>query len=291
MVQESRHSFANGVPQIDRKQELGPFDIIGDVHGCSEELIALLQKLGYGVERGQEYRITPPAGRRVVFLGDLVDRGPNAPEALRIAMSMARQGSALCVMGNHDGRFLKLLRGASVKGGYGLEETVAQFKSESSEFAAEVARFYATLPPHCVLDGGRLVVAHAGLKEALHGSASEEARELAIFGKWTGRYDEFGEKIRVDWAADYRGTPLVAYGHTAVPEPRWVGNSINLDTGCVFGGQLSGLRYPERETVSVSARQVYFSVPPHVFPGKNVSAEESSGARAARTGTAAVDHS
>lgn len=257
-------------PQIDRRNETGPFDIIGDTHGCSEELIALLEALGYRVERDERYRVTPPAGRRVIFLGDLVDRGPNAPEVLRIAMSMVADGIAFCVMGNHDERFLKLLQGHQVKLAYGLAETVEQFKSEPAEFAKEVARFYETLPPHCILDGDRLVVAHAGLKGVLHGSTSAEARELAINGKWTGRYDEFGEKIRVDWAADYYGEALVAYGHTAVPQPRWVRNSINLDTGCVFGGKLSALRYPERETVSIPAKQVYFAVPSHVFPGKNV---------------------
>ena len=107
---------------------------------------------------------------------------------------------------------------------------------------------------HYVLDDGRLVVAHAGLKEEMQGRGSGAVREFALYGDTTGETDEFGLPVRFNWAADYRGTAMVVYGHTPVPEPEWLNNTIDVDTGCVFGGRLTALRYPERELVSVRPR-------------------------------------
>ena len=114
------------------------------------------------------------------------------------------------------------------------------------------------LVSHYVLDGGRLVVAHAGLKEAYHGRASGRVRSFALYGDTTGETDEYGLPVRYPWAEDYRGRAMVVYGHTPVPEPEWVNNTICLDTGCVFGGRLTALRYPERELVAVPAEQVWY---------------------------------
>ena len=84
----------------------------------------------------------------------------------------------------------------------------------------------------------------------------------------TGETDEFGLPVRYNWAADYRGKALVVYGHTPVPEPLFLNNTVNIDTGCVFGGQLTALRYPERETVSVKARQTYYEPARPFLPEK-----------------------
>src|SRR6185312_3361719 len=119
------------------------------------------------------------------------------------------------------------------------------------EFRAGVLAFLESRPDHLVLDGGRLVVAHAGLREELQGRSSSRVRGFALYGDTTGEKDEHGLPIRRDWAAEYRGRALVAYGHTPAERPAWAGNAVNLDTGCVFGGMLSALRYPERETISV----------------------------------------
>lgn len=170
-----------------RKHEHGPFDIIGDVHGCYDELVRLLVQLGYHVEPAVEgsgpVTVTPPPGRKAIFLGDLVS--------------------------------------------------------------------------HYVLDDGRLVVAHAGMKEAMQGRGSGQVRDFALYGETTGETDEFGLPVRFNWAAEYRGQAMVVYGHTPVPEPEWLNRTINLDTGCVFGGRLTALRYPEKELVSVPAAQTY----------------------------------
>jgi protein phosphatase len=240
----------------DRSGDHGPFDIIGDVHGCHEELADLLGKLGYlpgadGVPRH-------PAWRTAVFLGDLVDRGPGTPAVLRTVMAMTAAGTALCVPGNHESKLLAALRGRDVRVSHGLAESLAQLRAEPEDFRTRVIAFLDGLISHYLLDGGRLVVAHAGLPAQMHGRASAAVRAFALYGDTTGETDEFGLPVRYPWARDYRGGAMVVYGHTPVPEPSWVNNTVCIDTGCVFGGRLTALRYPERELVSVPARRLYY---------------------------------
>ena len=247
-----------------RKEETGPFDIIGDVHGCYDELLTLLGQLDYRVDaepvaddRDLGVRVTPPAGRRAVFLGDLVDRGPASPQVLRLVMSMVKDGSALCVPGNHDIKLLRHLNGKKVTVNHELGETLAQMELEPAAFGGQVRQFLDGLVSHYVLDGGKLVVAHAGLTEEMQGRGSGAVRAFALFGESTGEIDEFGLPVRYEWAREYRGRAMVAFGHTPVPDPEWLNNTIDLDTGCVFGGRLTVLRYPERELVTVPAARVY----------------------------------
>lgn len=245
----------------DRSDETGPFDAIGDVHGCRSELETLLGELGYVIARdanGRPVDAAHPEGRRVIFLGDLVDRGPDVVGVLRLAMGMVASGNALAVPGNHESKLVRALRGAKVTVSHGLEETLAQLAGETAEFRDAVAAFCYDLVSHLVLDGGRLVVAHAGLKEQYHGRASGRVRAFALYGETTGETDEFGLPVRYPWADDYRGSATVLYGHTPVPTVEWVNNTACLDTGCVFGGALSAMRYPEREVVSVPAEQVWY---------------------------------
>ncbi|MGX4689275.1 polynucleotide kinase-phosphatase [Streptomyces sp. JNUCC 63] len=229
----------------------GPFDIIGDIHGCSTELEALLGKLGYtdGVH---------PEGRTAVFVGDLVDRGPDTPGVLRRVMSMVKSQNALCVPGNHENKYGRHLKGRKVQHTHGLAETVAQMEGESEEFRQEVREFIDGLVSHYVLDGGRLVVCHAGLPEKYHGRTSGRVRSHALYGDTTGETDEFGLPVRYPWAEDYRGRAAVVYGHTPVPEATWLNNTICLDTGVVFGGKLTALRWPERELVDVPAERIWY---------------------------------
>ncbi|MCK8435132.1 polynucleotide kinase-phosphatase [Streptomyces sp. D2-8] len=229
----------------------GPFDIIGDIHGCAAELEALLGKLGYvdGVH---------PEGRTAVFVGDLVDRGPDSPGVLRRVMAMVKSGNALCVPGNHENKYGRYLRGRKVQHTHGLAETVEQMAGESEAFVAEVREFLDGLVSHYVLDGGRLVVCHAGLPEKYHGRTSGRVRSHALYGDTTGETDEFGLPVRYPWAEDYRGRAAVVYGHTPVPEATWLNNTICLDTGAVFGGKLTALRWPERELADVPAEQVWY---------------------------------
>lgn len=237
----------------------GPFDIIGDIHGCFDELQALLKQLDYEIqEEDQQFRVYHPMGRKIVFLGDLVDRGSDVPGVLRLVMDMVEAGNALCIPGNHDVKLLRKLRGKDVRLTHGLATTVEQLEKEPAEFREKVAKFIDSLISHYVLDDGKLVVAHAGLKESMHGRGSGAVREFALYGETTGETDEFGMPIRYNWATEYRGKGMVVYGHTPVPEAQWLNNTINIDTGCVFGGKLTGLRYPERELVSVPAALTYW---------------------------------
>jgi len=251
----------------DLRHEKGPFDVIGDVHGCRAELEQLLDKLDYAIDRdgaGRPVNASHPT-RRAIFLGDLVDRGPDTPGVLRLVMGMVAAGTALCVPGNHEAKLLKALRGKNVKRSHGLDASMEQLEAETEEFRAEVAEFIDGLISHYVIDGGRLVVAHAGLVERYHGRASGRVREFCLYGQTTGETDEYGLPVRYPWAQEYRGQALVLYGHTPVPETEWLNNTLCLDTGCVFGGRLTALNYPERTLVSVPAARVYHP-PAKPFP-------------------------
>ncbi len=244
----------------DLRDEHGPFDVIGDVHGCLNELVALLGELGYTVTRDEAGR---PIGachptRRAVFVGDLVDRGPDVPGVLRLVCGMVRDAQAFAVAGNHDDKLLRALRGRPVQVSHGLAESLEQLAGEPEGFRQQVESFLDGLVSHYQLDGGRLVVAHAGLTEKLQGRASRRVRSFCLYGQTTGETDEFGLPVRQRWAADYRGRAMVLYGHTPVTVPLWENNTLCLDTGCVFGGSLTALRYPERELVSVPAGRVYY---------------------------------
>ncbi|RST06791.1 polynucleotide kinase-phosphatase [Streptomyces sp. WAC05374] len=235
----------------DLRDLTGPFDIIGDVHGCSSELETLLTRLGY--EDGAH-----PEGRTAVFVGDLVDRGPDSPGVLRRVMGMVASGNALCVPGNHENKLGRWLKGRNVQRTHGLAETIAQLEGESQEFRDQVRRFIDGLVSHYVLDGGRLVVCHAGLPEKYHGRTSGRVRSHALYGDTTGETDEFGLPVRYPWAEEYRGRAAVVYGHTPVPTTSWINNTICLDTGVVFGGRMTALRWPERELVDVPAEKVWY---------------------------------
>lgn len=260
----------NGVEDIDsvvierqalwnnKKSEHGPFDIIGDIHGCFDELRALVDKLGFTVtESNHKFRVSHPEGRKFIFAGDLVDRGPLTPQVIRFVKDAVEQGQAFCVLGNHDDKLKRALKGANVKIAHGLQESLDQMALESEQFRSETIQFLDGLISHYVFDNGHLAVAHAGIKAEFIGRGAPSIKQFCMYGETTGETDQFGLPVRYPWAEDYRGDTLIVYGHTPVPEAEWVNNTINIDTGCVFGGKLTALRYPEKEMVSVAAARVY----------------------------------
>jgi polynucleotide kinase-phosphatase len=258
----------------DKRDECGPFDIIGDVHGCFDELRELLVSLGYDISETScvtakenhipedagyfGFRVTAPQSRKVIFLGDLVDRGPDNVSVLRLAMSMVKSGIAYCVQGNHDMKLQKYLKGKKVQLTHGFNVTASQIDSETEDFRKSVNSFLNSLVSHYVLDNGRLVVAHAGLREDMQGRASGAVRSFCLYGETTGETDEFGLPVRNNWAEEYRGQAKVVYGHVSVPKAEWFNRTIDIDTGCAYGGCLTALRYPEEELVSAKARKTYY---------------------------------
>lgn len=243
----------------------GPFDIIGDIHGCFDELVALIKKLGYRLDyvgpslhQAIQYRVTHSENRQLIFLGDLCDRGPLNRQALTMAMDLCDQGIAICLMGNHEAKLRLYLQGKPVPPTHGLDRTIADLAPTSQGFKNRVRRFLDQLPPHLVLDQGQLVVAHAGLKAVFHGHGGSKAKNFALYGDVGKGKDSYGFPIRGDWAADYTGSAEVVYGHTPFTHAVWRNRTICLDTGCVFGGKLTALRYPERELLSVKARDLYW---------------------------------
>lgn len=239
----------------DKKDDHGPFDIIGDIHGCCDELGLLLERLGY---KKQDGVYSHPDGRKAAFLGDFCDRGPRNADALRLVMDMVKAGNAIAVPGNHDVRLLKYLRGKNVALTHGIDRTIAELEKKGDSFKAEVADFIDGLISHYVLDDGKLVIAHAGLKEEYIGRGSARVREFCLYGETTGETDSYGLPVRLDWTSDYRGRATVVYGHVAARKARMLNNTCGIDTGCVFGGKLTAYRYPERELVSVDAKVRYY---------------------------------
>jgi protein phosphatase len=250
------------------KHEHGPFDFIGDVHGCCEELLALLEKLGY--EKTPMGGYAHPERRKAVFVGDLVDRGPKIPETVVLVKGMADTGDALCVPGNHDVKFMRAVWGKNVQITHGLADSLKQFEEADKNWhglSRIAAEFINDMVSHYVLDDGKVVVAHAGMKESMQGRGSGKVRDFALYGETTGETDDYGLPVRFNWASEYRGKAMLVYGHTPVAEPEWLNRTINIDTGCVFGGRLTALRYPERELVSVPALRTYYeSAKPFLRP-------------------------
>jgi protein phosphatase len=265
---------------FDRNEDRGPFDIVGDLHGCHEEFLNLLDRLGYQVARRSgpagepDWSIQPPEGRKLIFVGDLVDRGLYSVDVLRLVMALAAQGLALVVVGNHDDKLRRYLEGRDVKVGHGLAQTLSELEKEPLAFRAQVAAFLGGLPTHYMLDGGNLCVAHAGLREDLQGRDSRRVRAFSLYGETTGETDEHGLPIRGDWGRAYTGRAYMVHGHTPVATPEWLNRTINIDTGCVFGGRLTALRYPEMELVSVPARRIYCVSPRPFLPSEPIQTEQ-----------------
>jgi protein phosphatase len=240
-------------------------DIIGDVHGCADELAELLIRLGYALP-SRSTVASHPEGRRLIFVGDLVNRGPYSVRVLELLMTLSTSGVASSVLGNHDDQLRSYLSGRPVEPSLELDLTLRQLSTRPAAFQHSVHTFLDTLPGHLVLDGGNLVVAHAGLPAEFHGETSRDAWELAVYGPSTGRLDGYGfpERIRptpTAWAKQYAGQALVVHGHQAIEAPRWIGRTVNIDTNCSRGGSLTAFRYPESQCVSVQARAAYWTIP------------------------------
>ncbi|WP_202078707.1 bis(5'-nucleosyl)-tetraphosphatase PrpE [Caldalkalibacillus salinus] len=236
------------------------YDIIGDIHGCYDELLQLLERLGYEEDNG-DYR--HPEGRILVFVGDLTDRGPKSLYTLKLVTRLVAKKLALYVPGNHCDKLYRLFLGRNVQVTHGLETTVAELSKVSAHTKDEIKKAFIALvekaPYHLILDNGRLVVSHAGIREKYIGQSHKKVKTFCLYGDITGEKDQDGFPIRRDWAQVYTGEAWIVYGHTPVKQPRFVNRTVNIDTGCVFGGKLSALSYPELTIEQVPSSMPYIA--------------------------------
>ncbi|MGM9998305.1 MAG: metallophosphoesterase [Candidatus Bruticola sp.] len=344
----------------------GPFHIIGDCHGCADELVELLENIGYVVGSGGEI-FAPKDSRlseyKLVFVGDYCDRGPKSAQVLHILMKAWQDGPAffpqltslkgqslnfseteelkgayrfalgsdkekclsesvnwqeveealrqglcgengltmlqaaacegvylkrwlkvnklsslrripvLAVKGNHDLKLEKVIDGRNVQSFADRAATVlglraawqgyyqfakGQFRGLFPFSLAELRTFLADLPCYITLEGGNLLVSHAGLCENLQGKNNKQAAHFCLFGDTNGKLNEEGMPIRRHWENEYQGQTQVVYGHTPVELPAVCGRTVNIDTGCVFGGSLSAYSYPDGQIFSTPCQKAYF---------------------------------
>ena len=222
-----------------RREERGPFDVIGDIHGCLETLRALLAELGF--VRAGRWGHRHPRGRRALFLGDYVNRGPAPGGVLSTVHAMVKDGQALAIAGNHEDALLWMLERS------GLEPAAdgAWFEDGGRfwHLKGEVWAWLGTLPGQLVVDGGALVVAHAGVRSEDVGRDDQQAHDRTLRGA--------GAK---GWERGHDGARhRVVYGHWVQRKGvRRDGRTVGIDTGCGFeGGWLTAWRYPEDAIVSV----------------------------------------
>ncbi len=228
-------------------------DVIGDIHGCFNELVVLLGKLGYEVDRKNCRLISTPMERRIVFVGDFTDRGPEPVKVLRLVMDAIHRGIAYSVRGNHEEKLLqKLIKNTPAK--EEVMATIEAVKGEGGDFVRDVIDFIDSLP-YVILCPGNILIAHAGVKEEFQDFDTDnhkrlgKIKSLAIYGDITGKQLENGRPERLDWAGHYRGKMTVIYGHSIVDRVEWRNNTVNIDTGCFDTGILTAVRMPEREIV------------------------------------------
>ncbi|MFC0189103.1 bis(5'-nucleosyl)-tetraphosphatase PrpE [Fictibacillus aquaticus] len=241
-------------------------DVIGDIHGCYEEFAALTEKLGYELNKGKPLH---PEGRKLAFVGDLTDRGPSSLKVIEQVYYLVKEGAAYYTPGNHCDKLYRYFLGRIVQITHGLETTVEEYENLSKKEQDRIKKMFISLyenaPLYLTLDDGRLVVAHAGIKQGFIGKSDKKVKTFVLYGDITGEKHPNGMPVRRDWAKEYSGEHVIVYGHTPVKEARHVNNTWNIDTGCVFGGKLTAFRYPEKEIVSVPSSMPYKEEKFHQF--------------------------
>lgn len=231
----------------------GRIDVVGDVHGCMDELMVLLAQAGYWIAefnpKGSDpIAVIHPQGRKLIFVGDLTDRGPSSDQVLRLAMGAIACGTASCVMGNHDWKIYRALCGRKVTIDDSTQETLDQIASYGEAFEASVRSFYESIPHQIRIplswehgfDGAQnLWIVHASAKAHRQGGTRSSDFARSIYGYGGDDVDEKGWMIREDWAASYEGADPVIHGHVIHAEPVWKNRVLCLDTGCAFGNKMT----------------------------------------------------
>ncbi len=208
--------------------------VVGDLHGCYDELLDLLDKVSFGSED------------RLICVGDLITKGPKNREVLDRFMTDPQFAS---VLGNHDLALRRRWNGEKFKLKPSQKPTHKELKKEKDRYVP----FLNQLP--FSIDLGTHLVVHAGLRPGIefHSQTSEDMTELRSLG------EDRASRKGTPWYEVYDGEKIVLFGHWPSGEPRRGKKAIGLDTGCVYGGQLSAYIVETGELTSVPARQVYDS--------------------------------
>jgi protein phosphatase len=242
-------------------------DVIGDIHGCFDEFRKLTEKLGYDWREGLPQH---PEGRKLAFVGDLTDRGPHSLKTISVVASLQKEKEAYYVPGNHCNKLYRYFLGNKVKILHGLETTAAELSAlsekERNEYKTLFINLYEDSPLYQALDDGKLIIAHAGIREDYIGKNNKRVKTFVLYGDITGEMNEDGTPVRRDWAQEYKGDAWIIYGHTPVLKPRMINNTVNIDTGAVFGGKLTAFRYPEMELMSVPSTLPFVEEKFRTFP-------------------------
>lgn len=250
-------------------------DIIGDIHGCYEEFKLLTEKLGYIWDQGYPQH---PGGRKLAFVGDLTDRGPASLAVIETVYLLVKNNLAYYVPGNHCDKLYRFFLGRNVKIAHGLETTVAEWeqlnKKEQQKIKKMFKELYENAPLYHILDEQKLVIAHAGIREDYIGQYHSKVKTFVLYGDITGEAHADGSPVRRDWAKHYNGKPIIVYGHTPVRNVREIHRTYNIDTGAVFGGKLTALKYPELTIESVPSSMPFT---PEKFRTFDVEAVEKNG--------------
>lgn len=226
------------------------FDIVGDIHSCYEEFILLLNKLGY--EKSNNIYVHPT--RKLISVGDIFDRGPYPLETFQLIKKMVDAGSMMMVCGNHDHKIHRWAKGNNVLLNHGADKTVAHLEYVKQD----IVNFFNTIPFYLRFDN--LIIVHAAFKNSLlnYSTMAPECKHYCLHGPTTGKFNDAGLPIRIDWTKDYNGEYKIVYGHYNYLEPLVINNTYGIDTSCVFGNKLTALRYPEMEFVSINALKTYY---------------------------------
>ena len=208
--------------------------IIGDIHGCYDELCELLDRVG------------PTTSDRVISVGDLIVKGEKNREVLDL-FSVDERFSA--VIGNHDRALLRYWRGEAVKLKESQERTRVELEPDRERYSA----YLNSLP--FMIDLGTHLVVHAGVRPgvALKDQAAEDLTELRTLG------EDRTSRVGLPWYEVYDGDQVVLFGHWPASQPRRAPRAIGLDTGCVYGYQLTAYIIETDDFISVKARRDYAS--------------------------------
>ncbi|UGB31822.1 bis(5'-nucleosyl)-tetraphosphatase PrpE [Metabacillus sp. B2-18] len=233
-------------------------DVIGDIHGCFREFEELTKKMGYNWTTGIPIH---PDDRKLAFVGDLTDRGPESIKIIEAVYQLVQKEGAHYSPGNHCNKLYRYFLGNKVQITHGLETTVAEYEELPPKKKAEVKKqfmfLYEVAPLYQILDNGKLIVAHAGIREDYIGKNSNAVKTFVLYGDITGKKNPDGTPERRDWAQHYQGKAMIVYGHTPIKEPKRANRTINIDTGAVFGNKLTAYRYPEDEVITVESSLPY----------------------------------